>query len=139
MSEKVVMMISKQNVMKSAGSLQVCAGEETGAEAAIHAAHDISKAHTTETVLLIDAENAFNAINRKSILHNISVICPIISAYINNSYNTPGRLFIIGGTETVSKEGTTQGDPAAMVAYALGVTPLTQHLLEITSSRDNVF
>ena len=38
---KVVMMISKQGVMKAAGSLQVCTGQETGAEAAIHAVHDI--------------------------------------------------------------------------------------------------
>ena len=35
------MMISKQGVMKAAGSLQVCTGQETGAEAAIHAVHDI--------------------------------------------------------------------------------------------------
>ena len=35
-SGKVVMMISKQDVMKKIGSLQVCAGQEIGAEAAIH-------------------------------------------------------------------------------------------------------
>ena len=72
-SGKVGMMISKQDVMKAAGSLQVCAGQEAGAEAAIQAVHDIFKDHTTETVLLTDAENAFNAINRKAMLHNIYV------------------------------------------------------------------
>ena len=61
-SGKVVMMISKQDVMKTAGSLQVSAGQESGAEGAIHAVHDIFK----DGVLLIDAENAFNAINRKA-------------------------------------------------------------------------
>ena len=92
---------------KAAGSLQVCAGLEAGAEAAIHAVHDIFIDHTTEAVLLIDAENAFNATNRKAMLHNISVIYPIISAYISNCYNTTARLFIIGGTKILSKEGTT--------------------------------
>ena len=82
-SGKVVMMISKQNVMKAAGSLQVCTRQEAGAEATIHTVHDIFKDHTTEAV------NAFNAINRKAMLHNISVICPFISTYISNCYNTP--------------------------------------------------
>ena len=131
-SGKVVMMISKQDVMKATGSLQVCA--EPGVEAATHAVHDIFKDHTTEAVLLIDAENAFSAINRKAMVHNISVIWPIVSAYVSNCYNMPARLFIIGGTEILSNEGTTQGDPTAMAAYALGITPLIQHLLEIASS-----
>ena len=89
------MMISKQDVMKAAGSLQVCPGQEAGAEAAIHAVHDIFKNHTTEVVLLIDAENTFNAIKRKAMLHNISVICPVIFTYIRNYYNAPAHLFII--------------------------------------------
>ena len=96
-SGKVAMMISKQDVIKAVGSLQVCAGQEAGAEAAIHAVHDIFKDHTTEEVLLIDAENAFNAINRKAILHNTSVACPIISTSISNRYNMTASLFIIGG------------------------------------------
>ena len=101
------MMISKHDVMKAASSLQVCAGQEAGAEAAIQAAHDIFKDHTTEAVLLIDAENAFNAINGKAILYNTSIICPIISACVSNCYNTPTCLFIIGGTEILSKKGIT--------------------------------
>ena len=64
-SGKVIMMISKQYVMKVAGSLQVCAWQE--AAAAIQAVYNIFKDHTTEATLLTDAENAFNAINRKTI------------------------------------------------------------------------
>ena len=131
-SGKVVMMINKQDVMKAAGS-QVCAGQVGGAEAAIHAVYDIFKDHTTEAVLLIDAENAFNTIKKKTLLHNISVICPIISTYISNCYNTPACLFIIGGTEILLKEATAQGDPTAMAAYALRITTI-----DTSSSTDNV-
>ena len=63
----------------------------------------------TDPVLLIDAENAFNSINRKVMLHNLKFICPIIATYTINCYATPSRLFIDGGGEIRSSEGTTQG------------------------------
>ena len=66
------MMISKQDVLKATGSLQVCAGQEDGAQAVIYAVRDIFKDHSTEAVLLIDVDNTFNAINRKAKLQNIS-------------------------------------------------------------------
>ena len=61
----------------------------------------------TGTVLLTDAENAFNSINRKVMLHNLKFICPIIATYIINSYATPSRLFIVVGGEIISSEGAT--------------------------------
>ena len=84
----------------------------------------------TDTVLLIDAENAFNSINHRVMLHNLEFICPIITTYIINCYATPSRLFIVGGGEILSSEGTTQGDPTAMGAYALGILPIIKFLLE---------
>ena len=35
-----------------------------------------------EIYLLIDAENAFNSINRKVMLHNLKFICPVIATCI---------------------------------------------------------
>ena len=92
---KVVMFIAKKDVKEAAGSLQVCAGQESGSEAAVHAIYDIFKKDETEAVLLVDAENAFNSINRKAMLHNISIICPIITTFISNCYIKPARLFVV--------------------------------------------
>ena len=86
---KAVMMINKKGVMKTGDYLQVCVAQEAGSEAAIQAGSNIFKVQNTEVVSLIDSQNAFNAINKKAMLHNISLICPIISTYVNNCYNTP--------------------------------------------------
>ena len=84
----------------------------------------------TDAVLLIDAENAFNSINRKVMLHYLQFICPIIATYKINCYATPSRLFIVGGGEILSSEETTQDDPTAMGAYLLGILPLIKFLLQ---------
>ena len=87
-------------------------------------------------VLLIDAENAFNSLNRKVMLHNLKFICPIIATSIINCYATPSRLFIVCVGEILSSEWTTQGDPTAMRAYALGILPLIKFLLESINLND---
>ena len=43
----------------------------------------------------------------------------------------PARLFITGRGELLSKEGTTQGDPTSIGAYALGILLLLQFLLDL--------
>ena len=74
----------------------MCSGQESGSEAAIHAVREVFKNEETEAALLVDAANAFNNINRQALLHNIKMICPIISQYVINCYHIPARIFIIG-------------------------------------------
>ena len=125
---KCAMSFAKKDVVEASGSLQLCAGQKSGSEAAIHAMHAIYMADETDGVLLIDANNAFNALNRQAALHNIRVQCPIIATYAINTYRLSARLFITGGQEILSAEGTTQGDPLAMGLYALSIQPLITSL-----------
>ena len=122
------MKVTKPDVIDASGSLQVCAGHKSGSEAAIHAMRDIFHADETDAVLLIDASNAFNALNRTATLHNIRVLCPTIAAYAINTYRLAARLFVTGGKELRSDEGTTQGDPLAMSLYAISLQPLITRL-----------
>ena len=121
---KSIMRVIKPDILESAGSLQLCAGHTSGCEAAVHAMADIFEEEENDGLLLIDASNAFNALNRSVLLHNIGHICPPMAMYVRNCYRRPSRLFITGGGEITSSEGTTQGDPAAMSAYGVGITPL---------------
>eukprot|EP00117_Sycon_ciliatum_P036186 scpid76625/ scgid27281/ len=105
--------------------VQVCAGHESGIEAAVHAMTTVFDDDDTEALLMADASNAFNRLNREACLHNIQHLCPAMSAIVINTYRHPANL-IVGGEVIRSREGTTQGDPIAMPlsAHALGVLPL---------------
>ena len=95
---KYVTKVTKQDVIEASGSLQVCAEFESGSEAAIHA------------------------------LHNVRILCPTIATYATNIYREPARLFIIGGKELRSEEGTIQGGPLAKCLYAVSLQPIITRL-----------
>ena len=83
------------------------------------------EAKECEAALLVDATNAFNALNRQVALQNIRHLCPSISTILINLYRSPVYLFVDGDV-ILSQEGTTQGDPLAMPMYGLeGTSKLT--------------
>jgi len=61
--------------------------------------HNIFEADDTDAVLLIDASNAFNSLNRNDSLHNARILCPFISTYAINTHREPPRFLVIGGNE----------------------------------------
>ena len=92
---KCVTNVTKREVMDASGSLQVCVGQKSGSEAAIHAMCEMFEADETDAALLIDASNAFNSLNRAAALHNVRVICLAIAIYLINTYRAPARLFVV--------------------------------------------
>ena len=119
----------KGDLQEAAGSLQLCAGQISGIEAAVHAMKEAFLNDETEAVLLVDASNAFNSLNREAALHNIQHLCPTLSTILINIYREATELFV-DGTVLFSEEGTTQGDPLAMPMYALATIPLISRLGE---------
>ena len=118
---KMVVHVLKPDLQEGAGELQMCVGQEGGCEAGVHAMSDMYEEEDTHGIIQVDANNAFNVINRNVFLHNIQIICPTISTFIRNFYVKPARLFVVGGIEIQSAEGTTQGDPTAMPTYTIGI------------------
>ena len=80
-----------------------------------------------EAILLMDASNAFNSLNRQVALQNIRRTCPPIATALINTYREPTELFVDGNT-LQSQQGTTQSDPLAMVMYGLATLPLIKKL-----------
>jgi hypothetical protein len=110
------------DIQNAAGPLQ---------EAAIHAIHamkDIYEHESTDAIILVDAANAFNRLNRGVALHNMQYLCPPFATVLINTYRIPSRLFIGNGVEIESREGTTQGDTLAMPFYGISVKPIINTL-----------
>ena len=121
---KVVMSIVKDDETKAVRNLQLRGGQDAGCEPNEHSMHDIFGTNKAETVLLADAENAFNSINRQVFLHNIRHICPPVATFVHKCYNVPARIFVLGGKELLSHEGNAQADPISMAIYRVALRPL---------------
>ncbi len=124
---KAIAFTITEDIQNAAGPLQACAGHISGCEAAVHAMRQVYESEQTEAVILVDASNAFNSLNREAALRNIQQLCPSLSKVIINTYREDSQLFIDGST-LHSQEGTTQGDPLAMAMYAIAITPLIYQL-----------
>ena len=123
--DKAIMKVLKEDILEAAGTYQLCAGHESGCEVAVHEMRQIFD--DAEAVLLVDASNAFNNLNRTAALHNIHTLCPPLATILTNTYRNSSHLFIDGET-LLSQEGTTQGDHLAMAMYAIGILPLIDHV-----------
>ena len=132
---KSVVMFLKPDIINSVGPLQLSAGQDGGCEAACHAMSRIFTEDECQGVLLVDATNAFNSLNRRTALLNIRYTCPNFSKYLINTYRKPAKLFLPGGTHITSKEGTTQGDNCASGFYSVSTMILIKELSEINGCK----
>ena len=128
---KAILTVTGQFVQEVTGALQVCAGQRAGNEAAVHSMRRIFEDTNTEAVLLVDATNTFNSLNRQVALRNVLHLCPSIAPAIVSTYRANSQLFV-DGEVIYSREGTTQGDPLAMAMYAIATIPLIHKLSELS-------
>ena len=124
---KAVMKVVKRHLMEAIGSIQLCAGQDAGCEAAVHAMQQLMAGEDAGALLLVDANNAFNRLNRHVTLLNCDKICPAMAHILINTYRNCAHLYVDGQC-LLSEEGTTQGDPLAMAMYAIGTLPLIHRL-----------
>ena len=127
---KVICFLIREDAEAVCGVSQLCAGLRCGAEGAIHVAGDLFEAGgDSHGMLVMDAENAFNSINRTALLWNIRILWPHASRFVFNTYRGWSPLIIKGhDVGLYSSEGVIQGDPLSMFLYALATLPLINQL-----------
>ena len=118
---RTVCMVTRSDLEDVAGIDQLCAGTKMGIEGAIHAVGDLYNEHKSRGwgVLLVDAHNAFNSINRIAALWNVRTLWPRCCRFLFNTYRGWATLVVAGSESFLSsKKGVTQGDPLSMFLYA---------------------
>ena len=121
---KVIDWCLKQDLMEAIGPLQAASGFQGGAEAAIHAMRQVFEDEASEAVILVDASNAFNLLNRHNALHSVQCTCPEFATIHVNTYRYTSRFSVAGCKEMQSLRGTTQGDNLGGHFYNQGTIPL---------------
>ena len=109
---KAVLSVISGDIQETTGSLQFCSGQTSGTEVAVHAMYEAYNDDSVQAILLVDASNTFNSLNREAALRNIQHLCPSLATILINTYRQPANLYVDGDT-LLSREGTTQGDPLA--------------------------
>ena len=71
---KCITKTAREDTMKELGNIQLYAGQQAGAEAAVHAAKEIFADKEYQAVLLIDASYTFSTINRQAMMHIITLV-----------------------------------------------------------------
>ena len=122
---------TKKDLEETCGSQQLASGVKAGIKRAVHAVEELfnSTKEDGHGLLLMDASNAINAYNRETALWNARILWPRCARFLFNTYRGYAPLIVAGSTELLfSSEGTTQGDPRAILFYGVSLMPLIESL-----------
>ena len=65
---KAVLQVAREDIQVAVGCLQLCAKQEAAGKAGVHAMRTLLEDDDVAAVLLVDAANAFNSLNREAAL-----------------------------------------------------------------------
>ena len=93
---KTVALVTRANLEEVCGIDQLCSGLRSGLEGSVHAVRELFNEHCNLGwgVLLVDATNAFNSVNRVAALWNAWVLWPRCSRYLFNTYRGYASLLL---------------------------------------------
>ncbi|GJV99491.1 putative reverse transcriptase domain-containing protein [Tanacetum coccineum] len=78
-------------------------------------------------MLIVDFSNAFNLVDRTTLLHEVRTRCPSISLWVDFLYRQSARLYV-GDGHIWSTTGVQQGDPLRPLPFALVLHPLVHRI-----------
>jgi hypothetical protein len=107
--------------------VQLGFGIKGGCEAAVHALRTFLSNAPCDVLVKIDVKNAFNSVNRDTLLTEIKTNVPEIYNYLLHCYAEPTKL-IYRNTVISSEVGCQQGDPLGPAIFSLAINPVIQNL-----------
>ena len=113
---------------------QLAVGIRNGCESIVHALASLVANKDIpweeKCILQVDLQNAFNLVNREAIFHQVRRHFPGLSAYVESSYG-PQAFLVFGKDVLLSAQGVHQGDPLALLLFALAHKLLVDRLREL--------
>ena len=97
---------------------------------------DLNEVNNPPVIAQLDAENAFNRVSRSLALLLCRHTWPSASRFLLNGYRGDITLFLRGRKKAdiiLSREGSTQGDPAAGLMFAAATLPMIHELKVLTN------
>ena len=125
---KAILAVTKGDLQDACSPRQLACGLPGGCEAAAHALQTLWEGDSTQVVILGDAGNAFNRLNRKAAIRSARQRCPSLAVAFHNFYGSKGRLLLSNGSCLWSEEGSTQGCPLGGAMFAVGSMPLIEDI-----------
>ena len=125
---RLALSVTRPALQEACGALQVAGGLPGACEAAAAALQEVWERADTDCVVLADASNAFNCMNRARGLRTATERCPQLSPILHNLYGAGNLLIVAGGHTIVAEEGTTQGCPLGSAFFALSSLPLIEKI-----------
>ncbi|KAJ8719299.1 hypothetical protein PYW08_011474 [Mythimna loreyi] len=114
-------------VSKKFQPLQLGFGSKGGCEAAVHALSTYLNSNLGEVILKVDIKNAFNSVNRDTLLAESKKEIPQIYSFLWQCYRHPSKL-LYKDKILESAVGCQQGDPLGPVIFSLAIHPIIRQL-----------
>lgn len=112
------------------GDHQFGVGIPCGGESILHSVNRLLELQGTQphmSMLLIDFTNAFNLVDRTTLIREVRNRCPSISKWVEFCYAKPARLYYCDAILS-SSQGVQQGDPLGPLLFALTLHPLVKKI-----------
>ncbi|KAJ0181588.1 hypothetical protein K1T71_002310 [Dendrolimus kikuchii] len=107
--------------------IQLGFGTKGGCEAAVHSLRSFATTDSCEVILKVDVKNAFNSVNRCTLLSEVKKHFPKIYKFVHQCYNENSYL-VYQNNLIHSATGCQQGDPLGPAIFSLAIHPIIKQL-----------